>query len=75
MGVVSDMGCGVSSLPGSPRLHGCPDCSSLSGRGIQISSCQVFLFKQPGVWAAACSLKASEIFVDALLVLILLEQK
>lgn len=49
--------------------------SSLWGRCISASSCQLFLSKQLGVWAAACSLKASEIFVTALLVLILLEQK
>lgn len=59
----------------SPRLNARPARASLSGRGIWISSCQVFLSKQLGVWAAACSLKASEIFQAALLVPILLEQK
>jgi len=74
-GRINDTRHSASLLLGSPRLDGCPGCSSLSGRCIRISSCQVFLFKQLGVWAAACSLKASEIFVAALLVLILLEQK
>lgn len=70
---ISDMGVTWDTEPHCTQLHS--GSSSLWGRCISVLSCQLFLIKQLGVWAAACSLKASEIFVAALLVLILLEQK
>lgn len=70
---ISDMGVTWDTEPHCTQLH--PGSSSLWGRCISVLSCQLFLIKQLGVWAAAGSLKASEIFVAALLVLILLEQK
>lgn len=40
-----------------------PGRAPLLGLCLWISSCQVFPLEQLGVWAAACSLKASEIYL------------